>query len=331
MVRNRLVVRAVHLLGARALVGLCAAMSITGLGLAGSALAGPVGRPASSLPQLASEPLTLAPPPADGATTGARPELGSEVYDEREVAAEVAAPGTSAWTGAGVGGPPSGPTTGGATGGATGEVGAGVASDRDALHAPLLDALPGGDAERALPSTGPLPPMATDLDPVELEILRLTNALRADPSGPLAREKPLPSCVDQPFYGISVDPATGHPEAAPALRLDERVSVALARPWAREMDRTGAFEHRPPGSALAVYGQLGIDLSATGENIAWFRGYNPTEAARVHFEGWRESDDGHYCALVAPSYTHIGIGTFRGRERSWAVQNFYQLRSEVAP
>ncbi|MEM7341153.1 MAG: CAP domain-containing protein [Actinomycetota bacterium] len=166
----------------------------------------------------------------------------------------------------------------------------------------------------------------TGMNPVEMEILRLTNQLRANPAGPLARVKPMPSCVGDGFYQIQIDPATGHPTAVGSLTLDERVSASLARDWSQTMDRTGNFEHRTSDSAAAVYSELGINWASTGENIAFFAGYPDSQAATVFFEGWRESDTGHYCALVAGRYSHIGIGYYKGAQRSWATQNFYEPR-----
>lgn len=163
------------------------------------------------------------------------------------------------------------------------------------------------------------------LDGIEREILRLTNALRAEPAGALARNKPMPSCVNEDFYGISIG-GSGHPVPVVPLTLDEAVSVQLARAWSIEMDRTGDFRHRSNESASAVYDRLGIRWSATGENIAWFRGYPDDQAARIFFEGWRESDTGHYCAMVSPTYSHIGVGYYKGAESSWATQNFYRPR-----
>ncbi|MEL7157328.1 MAG: CAP domain-containing protein [Actinomycetota bacterium] len=161
---------------------------------------------------------------------------------------------------------------------------------------------------------------------VELEILALTNQLRADPAGPLARRKPMPACVGNPFYGITIDGATGHPAAVPALTLHEGVSTQLARTWSVEMDQANNLAHRSNASASTIYSQLGIEWSATGENIAWFSGYPDAEAARIFFEGWRESDTGHYCALVAGAFTHIGVGYHKGAEKSWATQNFHRPR-----
>lgn len=161
---------------------------------------------------------------------------------------------------------------------------------------------------------------------MEREILRLTNELRANPSGPLARQKPLPSCVNEGFYGITIDGSTGHPTPAAALTLNEAVSTSLARAWSVEMDRTGNFDHRSSASASAIYTQLGINWSATGENIAWFRGYPDSQAAQIFFDGWRESETGHYCALVSGTYTHIGVGYYKGATSSWATQNFYRPR-----
>jgi uncharacterized protein YkwD len=181
------------------------------------------------------------------------------------------------------------------------------------------------------PSTDPTTSSSVTAPPaglsaVELEIFRLTNELRANPAGPLARQKAMPPCVNDEFYGITIDPATGHPTAVPALSLSEAVSLEMSRPWAIDMDSRDTMSHRPNESQLAIYEQLGIGVSAIGENVAWSQGYPDSQAAQVHFEGWRESDSGHYCALVSGTYTNIGVGHYRGAQKSWAAQNFYQPR-----
>lgn len=161
------------------------------------------------------------------------------------------------------------------------------------------------------------------LTPVEAEIVRLTNELRANPAGALARREPLPRCVTDPFYAITLSPDTGLPAAAPPLGVDDGVTLALARPWAATMQSTSHFEHRSSDEAHELYGQLGLPVKAWGENIAWFTGFDINQAARIHFEGWRESDAGHYCALVSPRFTHVGVGAIEDGTQSWAVQNFY--------
>ncbi len=171
---------------------------------------------------------------------------------------------------------------------------------------------------------GPSPPYP-DLDATEREIVRLTNALRADPAGPLAREGPLPDCIDDEFYRITIDTETGHPVPVPALTVDELVSDRMAQAWAEEMDEQDRFVHRPRRSQEALYDELGLDVGTWGENIAWFAGYPFADSAQTHFEGWRESDTGHYCALITGRFTHIGVGEHRRDDESWAVQNFYSL------
>jgi uncharacterized protein YkwD len=166
------------------------------------------------------------------------------------------------------------------------------------------------------------PPPA--LSPVELEIVELTNALRADPAGPLARHKPLPDCVANRYYDIAVDATTGQPEPVPPLALDPLVTTVLARTWADELRRSGRFEHRPSGEAHGLYGRLGQPVTAWGENIAWFEGLDPTQTALIHFEGWRESDAGHFCSLITGRFTTIGVGELTVGDQSWAVQNFYR-------
>jgi hypothetical protein len=158
---------------------------------------------------------------------------------------------------------------------------------------------------------------------VEWELVRLTNELRADPSGHLRRLGARPTCVDDPFHAITIDGSTGHPFPSPALAVDATVSVEMARDWATRMFRTGLFTHRPASAQRQVYRSLALNPLAWGENIAWAAGYPAEEVARVHFEGWRESDDGHYCSLLSPRFTQVGAGEVRVEGQSWAVLNFY--------
>lgn len=186
--------------------------------------------------------------------------------------------------------------------------------------------VPGGPAAApAAPTAAPGTGAAANgpLTPVEAEIVRLTNELRANPAGALARREPLPSCVTDPFYTITLSPDTGLPAAVPPLTVDDGVTLALARPWAATLQSTGHFEHRASDQAHQRYEQLGLPVGAWGENIAWFTGFDISQAARIHFEGWRESEAGHYCALVSPRFTHLGVGAIEDGGQSWAVQNFY--------
>lgn len=167
-------------------------------------------------------------------------------------------------------------------------------------------------------------PPAGGHSPTELEIFRLTNQLRANPAGELAREGPMPSCVTQGPYGIELDPATGHPKPAPPLTLDETVSLQMARPWSVRMNSASEMSHRP--NQIDFLASIGIQARVSGENVAWSSGYSDSQAAMVHFRGWRESNTGHYCAMLAPVYTHIGVGHHKGAQKSWATQNFYSPR-----
>lgn len=220
---------------------------------------------------------------------------------------------------------PTGPQPAAATP-ATDEIGVGRAQTSstagggsDAALAPLTAGPP---AAAPLAATSPAP-VDGPLTPAETEIVRLTNELRANPAGALARRRPQPACVADPFYAIAVDDDTGLPSAVPPLAVDDAVTRSLARPWAATLRSSGRFEHRPSDEAHQLYTGLGLPVSAWGENIAWFTGFDPSQAARIHFEGWRESDDGHYCALVSGRFTHVGVGAIEDGGQSWAVQNFY--------
>ena len=161
------------------------------------------------------------------------------------------------------------------------------------------------------------PPATGGLTGVEAEVARMTNELRTNPNGPLARKKAQPSCVQ-------VD-GGGKVTAVPALTVSEAVSLNMSRPWSVDMNSRNTMDHRSQESALAIYTQLGISPRAYGENVAWFQGYSDAQAAQVLFEGWRESD-GHYCNMMSASYTSFGVGVYKGSSRTWGTQNFYASR-----
>ncbi|MEZ5409156.1 MAG: CAP domain-containing protein [Acidimicrobiales bacterium] len=161
------------------------------------------------------------------------------------------------------------------------------------------------------------PPTSGAMSGVELEVARMTNELRTNPNGPLARKKAAPSCVQVDGNGKVV--------AVPALTVSEAVSVNLSRTWSMDMNSRNTMDHRSSASALAIYNQLGISPRTYGENVAWFQGYSDAQAAQVLFEGWRESD-GHYCNMMSASYTSFGVGVYKGSSRTWGTQNFYATR-----
>ena len=140
----------------------------------------------------------------------------------------------------------------------------------------------------------------------------------------MRRVTPLPGCVDEEFYGIEVDPETGHPRPVPELVTDEEVSVKMSRDWSLRMADSDQMSHRSNESQSAIYSALGINRSRSSENVAWLSGYPESATAMQLFVGWRESSTGHYCSLVAGSLTHIGVGHHRtANGKDWATQNFY--------
>lgn len=168
---------------------------------------------------------------------------------------------------------------------------------------------------------------STDLSALEQEIVRLTNQLRANPSGELRRRAPLPECVDDDFYSISVDDETGHPTPVPALSENRDVSLQMARDWSQQMAAADAMTHRSQDSQRAIYSALGINWSSFGENVAWAQGYAESSIAFQFFSGWRESNTGHYCSMMSGRFTHIGVGHHRtDAGKDWGTQNFYSLR-----
>lgn len=161
------------------------------------------------------------------------------------------------------------------------------------------------------------PPATGAMSGVELEVARMTNELRTNPNGPLARKKAAPSCVQVDGGGKVV--------AVPALSVSDAVSLNLSRTWSMDMNSRNTMDHRSSASALAIYTQLGISPRTYGENVAWFQGYSDAQAAQVLFEGWRESD-GHYCNMMSTGYTSFGVGVYKGSSRTWGTQNFYATR-----
>ena len=118
---------------------------------------------------------------------------------------------------------------------------------------------------------------------------------------------------------------TGQPAAGAGLSAVDMTVSKPRWPGPGPVVCTGPARsaHRPSSAQEQIYTQLGIDALAWGENIAWAAGYGPEEVARIHFEGWRESDAGHYCSLITRRFTRIGIGEIRVEGESWAVQNFF--------
>jgi uncharacterized protein YkwD len=172
------------------------------------------------------------------------------------------------------------------------------------------------------PTTAP-----AGLTAVEREVIRLTNQLRSNPSGPLRRVAPMPGCVDDEFFAIQVDPGTGHPRSVPELVANEAVSIKLSRDWSIRMADADEMTHRSNESQSAIYSALGINRSRSSENVAWLSGYPESAIAMQLFVGWRESSTGHYCSLLAGSLTHIGVGHHRTDSgKDWATQNFYAQR-----
>lgn len=190
---------------------------------------------------------------------------------------------------------------------------AGCVAHNDRLE--LVDGVLSGNDDRA--------PAA--LSATEWEIVRLSNELRAHPGGPLARQGPLPECVADPYYAITLDPTGLRPEPTEPLAVDLGTSAALARTWAAELPGMRGLNHRSDPSQIEIYDRLGLDVDSWGENIAWASDVGSGQLARFHFESLRESTAGHYCALVTGRFTHIGIGELSIGDESWLVQNFYRV------
>ncbi len=169
----------------------------------------------------------------------------------------------------------------------------------------------------------------TTVDPeiseIEREIIRLTNELRTNPSGPQRRIGPMPECVNDDD-DIELDPATGHPRPVRQLTPSQPVSIRMSRDWSQQMADADTMSHRSAESQDAVYSELGIDWATRGENVAWAVGYELSGVAQLFFQGWRESD-GHYCNMMSGAYTEIGVGHVRTDEgKDFATQNFYRPR-----
>lgn len=164
---------------------------------------------------------------------------------------------------------------------------------------------------------------AAEVSKIEHEIFNWINSFRQDPSGPLRRINPMPTC-------ILLDPTieigeSGHPAPLDPFHLDASVSETISRAWAQSMADRGAMTHRGHDDQLVLYERLEIPYWAFAESVA--RGnprYLTSEIALLLFESWRESDDGHYCPMVTPNYTHIGVGYHLGPDgQHWAALNLY--------
>ncbi len=165
-------------------------------------------------------------------------------------------------------------------------------------------------------------PTTTDsggLNEVEAEILRLTNELRTNPNGPLARQGPVIDCDGN----VRLD-ESGKYEPIGAVEGHLVASLQVARPWSAQMTIDN-FQHRPRAGVGALQ-EAGIEVRAAGENIAYT---SYADKAQRFFTGWRESD-GHFCNMMNPNYTHLGVGEVtkpdQGFNVSFATQNFFAIR-----
>jgi uncharacterized protein YkwD len=155
------------------------------------------------------------------------------------------------------------------------------------------------------------------LSEVEVEIARLTNELRTDPNGRLRRQGSVTNCGGR----VPLNSDGGY-KAAPALKIDELVSIEVARTWSAQMT-IARFEHRP-NAGWDVIAALRPDLRGVGENIAY---HNYSDVAMRHFAGWRESE-GHFCNMMDPGFTHLAVGEDTDANGvSFATQNFLRFRN----
>lgn len=257
----------------------------------------------------------------DDASLGLEPSTDEASATERPVL-QVADPGAEAPAGT-----PSGtesaaePTAGEATAAAPSSTTSMVPAAPSSTVATTAATSPASTAP-ASSTTAPATTMGTVpeghewLSAVEWEIVRLTNELRTNPNGPLAREGAVTDCDGR----IPLDPATGGYQAAGALTVDRVASVDVARPWSAQL--TTELIHRPQAGITALQ-DAGVAVMAAGENIAY---HNFPDTAYRHFAGWRESD-GHFCNMMDPGFTHIGIGEHTDAEGfSFATQNFFSLQ-----
>lgn len=157
------------------------------------------------------------------------------------------------------------------------------------------------------------------LNDVEWQILQMTNELRTNPNGPLRRQGPIIDCDGR----IELDPNTGLYLPGPALEPHREASLVVARPWSSQMSTT--LQHREE-AGIPVFQEAGIMVRAAGENIAY---HNFPDRAYHHFTGWRESD-GHFCNMMDPSFTHIGVGEVTKVDGfSYATQNLFSFQPDA--
>jgi hypothetical protein len=260
------------------------------------------------------------------AAAGDETLLGRSGSDERpvlEVADDPADEGTAPKTVAGV---PVAPST---TAAADAAVDPGAPSagteppgDDGSGPEPASPSTSSPDGATTIPLTaGEIALVEAGLTPVELELARLTNELRADPDGPLRREGPVTDCDGR----IAIDPDTGGYRPAPTLAVSAEASLRVARPWSVEL--AADFRHRPEAGIGALQ-EAGVAVLAAGENIAY---HNFDDTAMRHFVGWRESD-GHFCNMMDPAFTHLAIGEHAGADGfSYATQNLFSLQGAPKP
>lgn len=115
-------------------------------------------------------------------------------------------------------------------------------------------------------------PAQNGISPIEREVVRLTNEIRA-------------------AHGLQ------------KLSVNDALCRA-ARTKAADMAARGYFSHESPtyGSPFDMMRAFGVTYRSAGENIAY--GYNTAEAV---MDGWMNSE-GHRRNILDPSFTEIGVG-----------------------
>jgi hypothetical protein len=117
------------------------------------------------------------------------------------------------------------------------------------------------------------------------------------------------------------------------LRLNGRLSLRVAWPWARTMVRTGACEHVIPGrpTLTARMRNGGFRTSSYGENIgcAWGSGDTQAVVLATHraMQAERSVDGGHWQNIKDAAYGSVGIGVASGGGRVMVVWDFLGRRS----
>jgi uncharacterized protein YkwD len=100
--------------------------------------------------------------------------------------------------------------------------------------------------------------------------------------------------------------------------------MAFARSRSQDMATRSYFSHTTPDglSVFDLLRQAGIPYTSARENIAWNKGYAPSQVAQKAMDGWIASS-GHRTNMLATDVKKIGVGAAQATDGGWYLTQVF--------